>query len=224
MGLLIAGSVITLWLAALGYSLSSLAFSFSNPFSYLFIALNTFLYTGLFITAHDAMHGTVSGNKFINHAIGRIACFLFAGFSYNQLRKKHYLHHGNPTGETDPDYGHGSDNFLLWFFRFIKGYATLRQFILMALLYNLLSFFFGEKNVVSFWLIPSVLSSLQLFYFGTYLPHRNPESGLTAPHFARSQKRNHIYAFLSCYFFGYHHEHHSSPATPWWKLHKLARH
>jgi beta-carotene ketolase (CrtW type) len=23
---------------------------------------------------------------------------------------------------------------------------------------------------------------------------------------------------LSCYFFGYHFEHHDSPGTPWWRL------
>jgi beta-carotene/zeaxanthin 4-ketolase len=25
----------------------------------------------------------------------------------------------------------------------------------------------------------------------------------------------------SCYFFGYHWEHHHSPATPWWELWKV---
>jgi beta-carotene ketolase (CrtW type) len=27
-----------------------------------------------------------------------------------------------------------------------------------------------------------------------------------------------VWAFVSCYFFGYHYEHHDSPATPWWLL------
>ncbi|MEL7193577.1 MAG: fatty acid desaturase, partial [Bacteroidota bacterium] len=35
------------------------------------------------------------------------------------------------------------------------------------------------------------------------------------------QKRNHMWAFLTCYFFGYHFEHHDSPNTPWWKLWEL---
>jgi beta-carotene ketolase (CrtW type) len=26
---------------------------------------------------------------------------------------------------------------------------------------------------------------------------------------------------LSCYFFGYHYEHHESPQTPWWKLYQI---
>ncbi|RZL43682.1 MAG: fatty acid desaturase, partial [Pedobacter sp.] len=26
--------------------------------------------------------------------------------------------------------------------------------------------------------------------------------------------------FITCYFFGYHLEHHQKPATPWWQLYK----
>jgi beta-carotene ketolase (CrtW type) len=31
-------------------------------------------------------------------------------------------------------------------------------------------------------------------------------------------RKNHVMAFLACYFFGYHSEHHLWPGTPWWKL------
>jgi beta-carotene ketolase (CrtW type) len=27
-----------------------------------------------------------------------------------------------------------------------------------------------------------------------------------------------VWAFISCYFFGYHYEHHDQPYLPWWKL------
>ncbi|MDQ1141520.1 fatty acid desaturase [Pedobacter agri] len=37
------------------------------------------LYTGLFITAHDAMHGTISSNKTINNFFGYLAVFIYAG-------------------------------------------------------------------------------------------------------------------------------------------------
>jgi hypothetical protein len=33
-----------------------------------------------------------------------------------------------------------------------------------------------------------------------------------------AEKKNHVLAFFSCYFFGYHYEHHHSPGTPWWML------
>ncbi len=222
MGTIVAVSIIALWAAAVWSALSGPDFSITDPFSYVRIALNTFLYTGLFITAHDAMHGTVSRNKIINNSLGRISCFLFAAFSYSLLKRKHFMHHSDPTGDTDPDYGHSTDRFFPWFIKFLMGYSTIKQFLLMALIFNILIYFFPQVNVILYWLIPSVLSSIQLFYFGTYRPHRLPVHGLTAPHFARSQKLNHLAAFFSCYFFGYHHEHHSRPGTPWWKLYKLA--
>jgi len=37
-------------------------------------------------------------------------------------------------------------------------------------------------------------------------------------HQSRSQHKNHVLAFFSCYFFGYHYEHHDAPWLPWWKL------
>ncbi|MBX7043595.1 MAG: fatty acid desaturase [Ignavibacteria bacterium] len=221
MGILIALTIIVSWCSVLLLLMAYSPAEFTNPLMYAGMLLMTFLYTGLFITAHDSMHGTVSRNRFANDLIGRISCFLFASFSYGNLFRKHHMHHKDPTGENDPDFGKGAGNFLVWFIRFIFEYSTVSQFILMALIFNIISYFFGEGPAFAYWLIPSVLSSIQLFYFGTYLPHRHPETGLQAPHFARSQRKNHLTAFLTCYFFGYHHEHHASPGTPWWKLYKL---
>lgn len=221
MGILISLVIITLWATLLFNSLMFAEVDLFSPFFYLRIILMTFLYTGLFITAHDSMHGTVSKNRRLNNLIGSVACFLFAGFKFRELKKKHFMHHSDPTGDTDPDFSQGSQNFFVWFGRFLKGYSGLFQLVTMAVIFNLLAFFFSEPNVISFWLVPSLISSLQLFYFGTYLPHRWPDEGLIAPHFARSQSKNHLKALLTCYFFGYHHEHHASPGTPWWKLHKL---
>jgi beta-carotene ketolase (CrtW type) len=47
-------------------------FSFANPLVYLFVLIQMHLYTGLFITAHDAMHGTVSPNRALNNLTGYI--------------------------------------------------------------------------------------------------------------------------------------------------------
>ena len=220
MGIIISIFIISCWSLLLFNNLKFGEVDISSPVFYLRIAVSTFLYTGLFITAHDSMHGTVSGNKKINNIIGIISCFLFAGFSFRSLKKNHFKHHSDPTGITDPDFCQYSQNFFIWFGRFFYGYSSFFQLAIMAIQYNFLAHFYEESGVISFWLIPSILSSLQLFYFGTYLPHRKPEEGLNAPHFARSQKRNHILALLTCYFFGYHHEHHASPRTPWWQLYK----
>jgi beta-carotene ketolase (CrtW type) len=85
----------------------------------------------------------------------------------------------------------------------------------MAIIYNILKLGLPEQNLIMFWVLPSLLSTLQLFYFGTYLPHKGEHQNI---HHSKTQSKNHLWAFLSCYFFGYHYEHHNSPGTPWWKL------
>ena len=72
--------------------------------------------------------------------------------------------------------------------------------------------------VLLFWALPAIASSVQLFYFGTYLPHRVEEQPFTDRHNARSLDFNWLVSLLTCFHFGYHHEHHDKPWVPWWKL------
>jgi len=72
-------------------------------------------------------------------------------------------------------------------------------------------------NLLLFWILPLLLSSMQLFYFGTYLPHRN-HNGISDRHRARSSDFPLMISFLTCYHFGYHWEHHEYPHLPWFKL------
>lgn len=222
MGIIIATLIIFSWIGHLYYCLSVLKVDFTAPVFYLHVLIQTFLFTGLFITAHDSMHGTVApGKKSINKFFGVISSFLFAGFSYNRLRKNHFEHHDHPGTEHDPDFNVRSQNFFIWWFGFLLKYSTIWQVLTMAIIFNLFKIRFDELSIIFFWVIPAALSSIQLFYFGTYLPHKHPHTDEMNPHKARSQKRNHILAFFSCYFFGYHYEHHDSPATPWWRLHAV---
>jgi beta-carotene ketolase (CrtW type) len=69
-----------------------------------------------------------------------------------------------------------------------------------------------------FWVLPLVLSSLQLFLFGTYLPHRGGDAGPSGRHAVRSLGYPHLLSLLACYHFGYHAEHHAHPAVPWFRL------
>lgn len=221
MGILISSVIMFLWSAHMYYCLKYINPEPGNVYMYFHILLQTFLYTGLFITAHDSMHGTVSANKKINHFAGALASFLFAGLSYKKLLSNHKLHHKYPGSESDPDFYYGSDNFFIWWTVFLKRYVTLFQILYMALLFNLLKLYFSELSVWLYFILPSVLSTLQLFYFGTYLPHRRPHSHDMLPFNSRTEKKNHLYAFVTCYFFGYHSEHHNSPGTPWWKMYTL---
>ncbi|MBW6460683.1 MAG: fatty acid desaturase [Bacteroidales bacterium] len=52
--------------------------------------------------------------------------------------------------------------------------------------------------------------------FRTSRPHTEEMQ----PHNARTLRKNHLWAMLSCYFFGYHNEHHMTPRIPCWQLYQ----
>ncbi len=221
MGIFYSLVIISLWAGHLLYCLLFLNEYPGAAVVILHIILQAYLYTGLFITSHDAMHGTVSRNKTVNDLTGRISAVLYAAFSYKKLKRNHRLHHSSPGTISDPDFYSGSNNFFAWWLIFMLRYLSLTQLIAMGIAFNILNIWFTRPSLLLYWIIPSLISTLQLFYFGTYFPHKRPHSPGMEPHNSRTRKRNHILAMLSCYFFGYHHEHHSYPGTPWWKLYKL---
>ncbi|WPR74720.1 fatty acid desaturase [Algoriphagus sp. NG3] len=212
-GILIASGIISLWLVSLIFLLNY-PISWTDPVVYLGILIQMHLYTGLFITAHDAMHGLVSSHKQLNKSIGWISALLFSFNFYARLFPKHHEHHRFVATAQDPDY-HTSDNFFAWYISFIRQYVTVWQILLMAITFNVLKLFLPTENLIIFWMLPAILSTFQLFYFGTYLPHKGE---IDNKHHSTTQTKNHLWAFLSCYFFGYHYEHHDSPGTPWWRL------
>jgi beta-carotene/zeaxanthin 4-ketolase len=217
-GLLAAFAVLGLWMASL-YLLLHYPVSFTDPLIYVFILIQTHLYTGVFITAHDAIHGVVAPNHpRLNYALGWVATTLFAFNSYATLSGKHHLHHKHSGTDQDPDFHEGNANFFLWYYSFLKEYISWKQILLMAISYNLLKLVAPWENLVVFWMVPAILSTFQLFFFGTYLPHRGEHHN--PPLNARSQSLNHLWAFATCYFFGYHLEHHAYPYLPWWRLPK----
>jgi beta-carotene ketolase (CrtW type) len=216
-GILIAFFIILLWGINLFFALESDLTQFSWHHLLFFLA-QTHLYTGLFITAHDGMHGTICRNQSLNLFIGFLSAGLFAFNNFFLLKKKHRLHHQFPASEQDPDFARGG--FWFWLFSFVKQYISIWQIVLMGISFNLAALIFPKENLLLFWAAPSLLAVLQLFYFGTYLPHKDAPDNV---HKARSLSKNHIFAFFSCYFFAYHYEHHDSPRTPWWKLYELKK-
>lgn len=217
LGVLIAFCVLAAWFGLLQFSLH-FDTDFASPWPYMLLLLQTHLYTGLFITAHDAMHGVVApGNKTINKVIGTFCALLFAFNWYPRLFPKHHEHHKFVGTEQDPDYHGGS--FWPWYFSFLKQYITWPQMLAMAITFNILKYFFPLENVILYWMLPAILATFQLFFFGTYQPHKG-EHEADNPHRSTTLKRNHVWAFISCYFFGYHFEHHEKPYLPWWKLYQ----
>lgn len=218
-GLLVAAAVMAAWGGHLAWLLLPTGPSPASPVGAAHLLFQAWLCTGLFITAHDAMHGTVTRVKWLNHAVGAAACFLFAGFSYRQLLVNHHKHHAAPATAEDPDFLATRPRFWPWFFSFLWRYATVLQVVVMGAAYNALKYAgVPEARIVAFFVMPSFLAALQLFFFGTWQPHRPPFTDEMGPHRARTLRRNHAWAFFSCFFFGYHREHHESPGTPWWLL------
>lgn len=221
MGLIAAILVMGAWGGHLFYVLSYVDVSLSNPWMYIHLFIQSYLYTGLFITGHDAMHQTVHRSRWINNTIGYTSVFLFAGMSYRKLIKNHWDHHRYPGTKKDPDFYDKSQNFFVWWFMFMVRYTTLWQLLAMAVIFNLLKLKFSSPSLFAFWIIPAFMGTFQLFYFGTFVPHRRPHTKIMGKHKARTLRRNHIWAMVTCYFFGYHFEHHEYPGVPWWKLYRI---
>lgn len=221
-GLFIASTIIGLWGVSLSILLTFNVAHINIVLLPVCIICQTFLYTGLFITAHDAMHGTVCPtHPQINNITGTAAVRLYALFSYRTVLEKHWEHHRTPASGTDPDFhDEQHSGFVAWYLRFMKTYLSWKQIIGMAVVFQIMEY--GLKisslNLVLFWVAPALLSTLQLFYFGTYLPHRIPASGYNNPHRAQSNAYSTFWSFITCYHFGYHWEHHEYPYVPWWEL------
>jgi beta-carotene ketolase (CrtW type) len=226
-GLTMAGVIIGAWLISLIFLLTVEINEIPVPVILLGIIWQTFLYTGLFITAHDAMHGTVfPKNRKANDLIGSLAVKLFALFSYQRMLKKHWEHHRHPASSKDPDFHDGiHPGFIRWYSHFMMSYVTWWQILGMAITFNLFIYLCKIEtiNLVIFWIIPPLLSTFQLFYFGTYLPHREPGEPFRDDHRARSNDYRVLWSFLSCYHFGYHWEHHEYPHIAWWRLPKIRK-
>lgn len=221
-GLAIAGALVVSWGALLAFLLGTGVARLSPVVWIPAVVVQTFLHTGLFITAHDAMHGTVCPNlPRINRGVGRMAVTLYALFSYRKLRRKHRRHHRWPLDDHDPDY-HDADRerFWPWYGGFLSEYVGAWQIVGMAVAFNVLHHLAGVDlpTLGLFWVLPSLLSTQQLFYFGTYRPHRTPEGGHRDEHRTTSNDFSPFWSFVTCYHFGYHHEHHERPEVPWWRL------
>jgi beta-carotene/zeaxanthin 4-ketolase len=227
-GLALAAAIVASWLALHIYG--AFFFDFEAQPLWLAAAIAAalcWLYVGLFIVAHDCMHGSlVPGRPRANWWIGQICVALYAGFSYGALHAKHMQHHRNSGTPDDPDFGHPQPaGFAAWYRQFMGEYTTVRQLAAMAAQSALYFLVLRADllNAAVFWIGPAILSSVQLFTFGTYLPHRPDASGFADRHNARSNGYPVWLSLLTCFHFGYHHEHHLRPGEPWWRLPAVRR-
>jgi beta-carotene ketolase (CrtW type) len=197
------------------------------PMAVALILFQAWLSTGLFIVAHDCMHGSlVPGRPRLNKLVGTLCLGAYAGLSYPALLPKHHAHHAAPGTEGDPDFHAPAPTRVLpWFASFFRNYYTHGQIVritVAAVVYVLLGA--SLVNIVAFWAVPALLALAQLFVFGTYLPHRHDDRPFADTHNARNTALSPLASLLTCFHFGaYHHQHHLSPGTPWWRLPSLTR-
>jgi beta-carotene ketolase (CrtW type) len=227
-GLGLASAIILAWLALHVTAVFFLDLA-STPLAVTIglMAVLCWLSVGLFIVAHDAMHGSLAPFRpTVNWAFGQTALGLYAGFLYTPLNREHHRHHRFSGTAEDPDFDarppHG---FWPWYVAFMRHYFGLREFVVLTVVVTAYQWVLGASlaNVLVFWAVPALASSLQLFTFGTYLPHRPDEDGFADRHRTRSNDLPNWLSLLTCFHFGYHHEHHDQPDVPWWRLPEARR-
>ncbi|MFM8524855.1 MAG: fatty acid desaturase [Cyanobacteriota bacterium] len=185
----------------------------------------TFLQTGLFITAHDAMHGVLLPEmKRWNQRLGAVCLGLYAALPYQACLQNHQLHHHRPATADDPDFhADPAAGPWRWYRKFMRGYLRPGQMGRLLGFWGLLILSMTPwnrsawMNLLLFYTLPLLLSSLQLFVFGTYLPHRDQRLS--------GEQRGPIsldhpswLSLLTCFHFGYHREHHDHPQLAWFEL------
>jgi beta-carotene ketolase (CrtW type) len=222
-GLFISLSVYLLWVTSLVVCFIASLPLLINIFMIFWLS---FLYAGLFIQAHDGMHGLIVPKyPRLNHFLSAVFVWSYASFSYQKLLIEHHKHHANSGQiEKDPDYHDGTHkDFFHWYAHFMLHYLSVNQIIWQSLLFLILNEYIGlpTEKIILYWALPSFLSTLQLFFFGTYKPHK--DGVFLDHHRARSNDFPTWLSLITCFHFGYHLEHHRSPGTPWWQLPELKR-
>ena len=221
--LLLAATIAGLWLLVHFGAIFFWQWTYvTAPIAIVLILVQAWLSTGLFIVAHDCMHGSMARSRpRLNSAVGTACLAAYAGLSYARLVPKHHLHHAAPGTVDDPDFYAGAPREVIpWFVSFFRSYYSHAQILRItaaAIVYVLLGA--SLFNIIAFWAVPALLALGQLFVFGTFLPHRHSDRPFADFHNARSNALSPFASLLTCFHFGaYHHEHHLSPGTPWWKL------
>ncbi|UZK70384.1 fatty acid desaturase [Sphingomonas sp. S1-29] len=222
-GTSLAAAICTAWLAIHFVSMFVLEIELVTlPLVAVLMALQCWLSVGMFIVAHDAMHGSLApGRPTLNARIGAGLLLLYAGFGWAKMRDAHFEHHRHAGSERDPDFDAANPrNFVRWYTTFLKRYFGWQSGLYVMTVVNVYWLVFGVPlaNIILLYGLPAILSSLQLFYFGTYRPHRHDDDGFTDRHNARSEGFGTLASLASCFHFGYHHEHHVNPGVPWWGL------
>jgi fatty acid desaturase len=186
----IAWPTVGLFLAAMGANIGSFFLRRSHPISALLIS-SAASYSH-FTVAHDAVHHSVSRNRWINNSLGFMSQFWLGPTSnWWALKYCHLRHHANTNDmENDPDAWASADGPggalltpLRWatidlhywtFYREIIRIAPIPILLYHGLIWTLigLSYKFGFfQDLLWGWIIPSRVAMFSLSIFFDFLPH-----------------------------------------------------
>lgn len=236
-GLALAALIAGSWLGIHAWGMFVFVLDWGNwPLALALAAVQCWLSVGVFIVCHDAMHGTlVPGKPKLTSAIGAVLLFLYAGFAWRQLRDAHFAHHKLAGRAGDPDFDeHHPDDFGRWYGTFFRRYFGWRS---IAFVHTVVGIYWlvldvPMAQIVLLYGLPALGSSLQLFYFGTFRPHRHMKGKsptllgaepFSDRHNTRSEDFGTFVSLATCFHFGYHLEHHRRPDVPWWALPQARR-
>jgi len=223
-GLTLAALIAGSWLGIHFYGMFVFELTWASlPVALVLAAVQIWLSVGVFIVCHDAMHGSLApGHPWLNTAIGAPLLMLYAGFNWKRMRDAHFTHHKLSGRKGDPDFDEEHPtSFFAWYWTFFKRYFGLQSLLFVHTVVGIYLFVFNIDFMQIFVLYgaPALLSSLQLFYFGTWRPHhQSPDKPFADRHNARTNDFPVLASLLTCFHFGYHLEHHRQPEVPWWAL------
>lgn len=218
-----------------------------NGYLNLSLLISTMSCYAHFTVAHDAIHGSVSKNKYINDTFGILSQFwLGPTTNWIGLKKCHLQHHAHTNEkEYDPDIwssttGPGGPwltplrwitiDLHYWYFipkiakkypiQFIINEILILMVILLALYYN------KQWDLLYCWVLPSRLALGLLAFAFDFLPHY--------PHKTRRDQNKYlttcylecpkiIKPLVSCLILGqnYHYTHHLHPSVPFYKYYQV---
>jgi len=224
--LLHAGLLISTWIATHIYALWILDALRHPMLGAAVLFWQSWLSVGLFVTGHDCMHGSLAPHyPRLNRFIGQLVLRLYFLFDYSKLYRMHHLHHKFSGTPQDPDFdAEHPESFFLWYVKFMVTYVDLSFFCRVGAMVCVYSTLLGSRwpYIFAYYAFPALLSSLQLFYFGTFLPHHvDPETPFEDASRSRSSHYPAWLSLVTCFHFGYHSEHHNFPQVPWWALPKV---
>ncbi len=185
------------------------------------IPINACAFTGLFILAHEAIHGTlVPEFPAFGHVLGRLFATVYALVDYDLLRANHWEHHGHVATEKDPDFD-SSGRLFVHGFRFMRRYLRVRSILLLALAGHLLGQAGYSAAMIGAYVAPVLLSTLVVFTVGIHLVHHPV---LLAQRTEGDPQRSvcidlgRVGSALVILNFNVHWHHHAHPRLSWWEL------